>query len=179
MISSFEILNRVAAPTPALDEVAIPPFTEVILEPDEVVSAEKTAIAVPNRVENVTIPSEIVTALAPNGGTVTVSIDKSDPEILQVDDDISLALPPTAKVISFRVTDSKGRVTEVSKPIVRLEDAKVVTVVEQAGETVPKAEASPTPDLETSNSTMLIMVAAVLALVVLGGGATVVRRRKN
>ncbi|MEY4228875.1 MAG: hypothetical protein RLZ84_1467, partial [Actinomycetota bacterium] len=179
-VYSFQILNRVAAPVPALDEIVVPPFTEVLLEPDEVVSSEQTTIAVPNRVENVTIPSEIVAALAPAGGTVTVSIDKAEPEILEVDNDISLALPPTAKVISFRVTDKKGRVTVVSKPIIRLEDAEVVTQVDKAGETVPKVTASPAPELESSNSsTLYIAIAALLALVILGGGAVVLRRRKS
>jgi hypothetical protein len=179
-VYSFELLNRVAAPVPALDEIVVPPFTEVLLEPDEVVSSEQTTIAVPNRVENVTIPNEVAAALAPTGGTVTVSIDNAEPAIMEVDNDISLELPPTAKVMSFRVTDKKGRVTVVSKPIVRLEDAEVVTQVDKAGETVPKVTASPAPELESSNSsTLYIAIAAVLAFVVLGGGVTVLRRRKG
>jgi hypothetical protein len=131
-------------------------------------------------VENVTIPNEVAAALAPTGGTVTVSIDNAEPAIMEVDNDISLELPPTAKVMSFRVTDKKGRVTVVSKPIVRLEDAEVVTQVDKAGETVPKVTASPAPELESSNSsTLYIAIAAVLAFVVLGGGVTVLRRRKG
>jgi hypothetical protein len=109
-----------------------------------------------------------------------VSIDNAEPATIEVDNDISLELPPTAKVMSFRVTDKKGRVTVVSKPIVRLEDAEVVTQVDKAGETVPKVTASPAPELASSNSsTLYIAIAALLALVILGGGAVVLRRRKS
>jgi hypothetical protein len=167
-IYSFVKLDRPKVEPLDLEKLTLPPQTEVLLEPDDVVTAEQQNIAVPVKTEAVTIPSDVIEVLAPSGGTVTVAVGTSEPELLIDGWDLSLALPPTAKTITFRTTDSKGRVTEVTKPIVRLPETEVVEVVEDAGQTVPKAQATTAAQAaESSGSSPIIFVLAGLAALVL------------
>ena len=167
-IYSFVKLDRPKVEPLDLEKLTLPPQTEVLLEPDDVVTAEQQNIAVPVKTEAVTIPSDVIEVLAPSGGTVTVAVGTSEPELLIDGWDLSLALPPTAKTITFRTTDSKGRVTEVTKPIVRLPETEVVEVVEDAGQTVPKAQATTAAQAaESYGSSPIIFVLAGLAALVL------------
>ncbi len=165
-VYSFMKINRPSVEPLDPTKMATPPQTDVVIEPEDLITAEQQNISVPAKTETVSIPGEVVATLAPTGGTVTVAVGTDEPELLIDGSDLSLALPPTAKSITFKVTDSKGRVTQVTKPIVRQPEIEIVQVVEDAGQTVPKVEATPASEIsDSSGSSPLTLV--LIALVVL------------
>lgn len=179
-VYSFTTLSRTSVAPLALE--AMPPSVqqEVIVEPEDVVSAAQPVIQVPANADTLVVSDEILTALARTGGTVTVKIDDGEPEEIVADADLTLELPRTAKKITFRATDKDGQVTEVSKPIMQVsEPEKVQVLVEDAGETVPQVEPSQAgPAGDSGSRTGLFAGIVALLVALLAAAALVVRRRK-
>jgi hypothetical protein len=179
VVHSFMKISRPKVAPLDLEKLELPPQTSAEVNLDELLTAEQKNISVPANTETITVPSDVATTLAPAGGTVTVSVDSGEPKNLIDGFDLSLALPPTAKSITFKVTDPKGRVTQVTKPIVRQPETEIVQVVEDAGQTVPKVEATPASEVsDTSGLSPLTLVLIALVVLVLALIAFQFVRRK-
>jgi len=178
-VSSFMKISRPKVEPLTSETAMIPTQTNVEIRPEDLVTTSQQNISVPAKTETLTIPGEVVSALASTGGTVTVVVDSNEPKVLLEETDLSLALPPTAKSITFKVTDSKGRVTQLTKPIVRQPEIEIVQVVEDAGQTVPKVEATPASEVsDTSGLSPLTLVLIALVVLVLALIAFQFLRRK-
>ncbi|MFM8870679.1 MAG: hypothetical protein ACKOFD_03770, partial [Actinomycetota bacterium] len=153
VVNSFMKISRTKVEPLDLQNIELPPQTSAEVHPDELVKAEQKNISVPFNTETIVIPSDVVSALAPAGGTVTVSVDSGEPKSLIEGSDLSLALPSTAKSIIFKVTDSKGRVTQVTKPIARQPETEIVQAEQDPTQVVPQAQGTPASEVsDTSNS---------------------------
>ena len=178
-VYSFMKINRPSVESVDPTKIALPLQTDVVIEPEDLVTAEQQNISVPAKTQTVTIPSETSETLAPTGGTVTVTVGTDEPELLIDGSDLSLALPPTAKSITFKVTDSKGRVTQVTKPIVRQPETEIVQAEEEATQVIPQAQATPASEVsDSSGSSPLTLVLIVLVVLVLALIAFQFVRRK-
>lgn len=179
-VYSFTTLARTSVKPLALENMPPVVQTEVIVEPVDVISAERPVVQVPASADTLVVSDDILTALARTGGTVTVRIDDGEPEEIVAAKDLALELPRGAKRIIFRATDRDGRVSEVSKPIMQVsEPEKVEVLVEEAGETVPQAEPSQGGSAGGSGSrTGLFVGIAALLVALLAAAALVGRRRK-
>ena len=179
VVHSFMRVSRPKVEPLDLQKLELPPQTSVEVNPDELLTAEQKNISVPAKTETITIPSDIATTLAPSGGTVTVSLDSGESKNLIDGFDLSLALPPSAKSITFKVTDPKGRVTQVTKPIVRQPEAEIVQAEDEATQVIPQAEGTPASEVsDASGSSPLTLVLIALVVLVLALIAFQFVRRK-